>query len=112
MGEKINPYHLSSHCLNGFRVMLSPGDDNGINGVTYEEDLFISHIPEQPLPFEESAIIPVDSTKCIKILSTFPMEYIDKIDLSDFKSDKVIVTLKIDINSFFDFQVIPWKKCG
>uniref|UniRef100_A0A914YFG1 Uncharacterized protein n=1 Tax=Panagrolaimus superbus TaxID=310955 RepID=A0A914YFG1_9BILA len=33
MGEKSDPYHFVNHCLNSFRVTLSPGDWNGAYGI-------------------------------------------------------------------------------
>uniref|UniRef100_A0AC34G3D8 Uncharacterized protein n=1 Tax=Panagrolaimus sp. ES5 TaxID=591445 RepID=A0AC34G3D8_9BILA len=99
--------HFANHCLNGFRVTLSTGDFNGANGITYAEDLLIASLTEDNLPFEESAIIPVDPKKSIKLITTFPLDYFDRADLSSYKTKKVKVILKIDINSFYEFKVEP-----
>ena len=40
-------------------------------------------------------------------MTTFPLDYIERVDLSDFQSKRVKITLKMDIHRFYDFKVEP-----
>uniref|UniRef100_A0A914YK99 Uncharacterized protein n=1 Tax=Panagrolaimus superbus TaxID=310955 RepID=A0A914YK99_9BILA len=98
MGEKPIPYDIAPQCVYVYAVNL--GKDNLIC-VNYEN----------VLPFEKSGIIDVNPCKTLTFgakLAVFkPFEVIQEIELSTFKCKKLKVTLKIDVNCFYHFEVEP-----
>uniref|UniRef100_A0AC34GUN2 Uncharacterized protein n=1 Tax=Panagrolaimus sp. ES5 TaxID=591445 RepID=A0AC34GUN2_9BILA len=74
----------------------------------------IKATPFNTAPFEESAVVNLYPTKSVLFFCTFPInkpsELVQEIKLSNFKSKKVKITLKLDINSFYDLKVEPFDE--
>uniref|UniRef100_A0A914QZL4 Uncharacterized protein n=1 Tax=Panagrolaimus davidi TaxID=227884 RepID=A0A914QZL4_9BILA len=83
--------------------------------VCYENVKLLQKYPFLKLPFEKSAIVDVDPTKYISLIvnptctGSFD-ELLKNVKLSNFDCKKVKVTLKVDINSFYDFKIEPFKE--
>uniref|UniRef100_A0AC35FS12 Uncharacterized protein n=1 Tax=Panagrolaimus sp. PS1159 TaxID=55785 RepID=A0AC35FS12_9BILA len=99
MNEKINPYDIEVTSLAIFDIQL-----NGMSLIKVTEI--------DPTPFEKSIVINVDPVKSVSMFCSYPLikppELVEEIKLSKFKTKKVKVTLKLDINSFYDFKVEPF----
>uniref|UniRef100_A0A914YDQ2 Uncharacterized protein n=1 Tax=Panagrolaimus superbus TaxID=310955 RepID=A0A914YDQ2_9BILA len=104
MGEKINQYDVAPPCLNEFFVSI--GEKSVMEALIYAD----------PLPFEKNVIVDVDATKTIslyvRIDSLGRKELLQEIKLSTFMSNKIKITLKIDVNALYEFNVDPIDKNG
>uniref|UniRef100_A0A914Y862 Uncharacterized protein n=1 Tax=Panagrolaimus superbus TaxID=310955 RepID=A0A914Y862_9BILA len=103
MGEKISVFKVaeSSFC----RYSINIGDISLIKFNTVVA-----------LPFENSIVADIDSDKSVTLIMSSDTvkagEVVEETKLSKFKSPKVRVSLKIDINSFYDLKIVPIDKDG
>uniref|UniRef100_A0A914PH41 Uncharacterized protein n=1 Tax=Panagrolaimus davidi TaxID=227884 RepID=A0A914PH41_9BILA len=98
MDEKDDPYDVKVPCWGKCEIRY--------NGRTLTETG-----ETEIAPFEKSVIIKVVPKKSVSMYGTFSIlpELVKEIKLSEFKTKKVKVTLKLDINSFYDFKVEPFN---
>uniref|UniRef100_A0AC35FWB5 Uncharacterized protein n=1 Tax=Panagrolaimus sp. PS1159 TaxID=55785 RepID=A0AC35FWB5_9BILA len=78
--------------------------------VRLDKKCLINIIPNEDLPLERTITINVDHAKTIGLFAKFeviPYELLEEVKLSDFKTKKVKITLKIDINLLYKFIVDP-----
>uniref|UniRef100_A0A914PKH3 Uncharacterized protein n=1 Tax=Panagrolaimus davidi TaxID=227884 RepID=A0A914PKH3_9BILA len=78
--------------------------------VRLDKKCLINVIPNEVLPFEKTITINVDHAKTIGLFAKFeviPYERLEVVKLSDFKTKRVKITLKIDINLLYEFTVDP-----
>uniref|UniRef100_A0AC35F552 Uncharacterized protein n=1 Tax=Panagrolaimus sp. PS1159 TaxID=55785 RepID=A0AC35F552_9BILA len=98
-GEKINPYNIEVPCLGVFEVNI-------------DGECLIKSEQYDTAPFEKFIVVDVHPTKVVSLFASFrsskPVELVKKVKLSEFKTKKAKVTLKLDINSFYDFKVEPF----
>uniref|UniRef100_A0A914PPN8 Uncharacterized protein n=1 Tax=Panagrolaimus davidi TaxID=227884 RepID=A0A914PPN8_9BILA len=97
MDEKDDPYDVEVHCWGRLEIR-------------YNGKILIEAGETEIAPFEKSVIVKVVPKKSVSMYGTFPIlpELVKEIKLSEFKTKKVKVTLKLDINSFYDFKVEPF----
>uniref|UniRef100_A0A914QK91 Uncharacterized protein n=1 Tax=Panagrolaimus davidi TaxID=227884 RepID=A0A914QK91_9BILA len=98
MDEKYDPYDVEVPCLGRLEIRY--------NGKT-----LIEAGETEIAPFEKSVIVNTVPKKSVSMYGTFQSvpELVKEIKLSEFKTKKVKVTLKLDINSFYDFKVEPFN---
>uniref|UniRef100_A0AC34FSL6 Uncharacterized protein n=1 Tax=Panagrolaimus sp. ES5 TaxID=591445 RepID=A0AC34FSL6_9BILA len=98
MNEKRYQFHVDVPVIGVFKVQVG-------NGTMFVID------ESKSLPLKKSITIKCDSQKSIKLFYTTkfgtPFKLIEEIKLSLFKSKKVKITLKIDVNSIYDLKVEP-----
>uniref|UniRef100_A0A914PPQ9 Uncharacterized protein n=1 Tax=Panagrolaimus davidi TaxID=227884 RepID=A0A914PPQ9_9BILA len=101
MGEKVDPYDIEVPCMGKFDVRMK------------QYSLFKVE-PFDSVPCEKSAVIAVNQKKRVSMYASYPSfnppELVKEIELSTFKKNKKVkVTLKLDINSFYEFYVEPFN---
>uniref|UniRef100_A0A914YRT1 Uncharacterized protein n=1 Tax=Panagrolaimus superbus TaxID=310955 RepID=A0A914YRT1_9BILA len=101
MGERNNQYDVRVACTQAwFHVRVN-------------EKCLIKIIPNEVLPMEKSVIINVDPTKSVSLFAKFeviPFELLQEIKLLTLNTKKAKITIKVDINLFYDFVVEPFGK--
>uniref|UniRef100_A0A914YVH1 Uncharacterized protein n=1 Tax=Panagrolaimus superbus TaxID=310955 RepID=A0A914YVH1_9BILA len=99
MDEKVCPYDVAPPCLNEFFIYI--GKDTVMEALIFDD----------PLPFEKSVIVDVDPSKKLLVYVRTdcfgPKELLQEIKLSSFKSKKIKINLKVDINAIYEFNVDP-----
>uniref|UniRef100_A0A914QLC0 RING-type domain-containing protein n=1 Tax=Panagrolaimus davidi TaxID=227884 RepID=A0A914QLC0_9BILA len=98
MDEKDDPFGVDVPCWGKFEIR-------------YNGEILIKAGETEIAPFEKSVIVKVVPKKSVSMYGTYPTvpELVEEIKLSKFKTKKVKVTLKLDINSFYDFKVEPFN---
>uniref|UniRef100_A0AC34FM17 Ku domain-containing protein n=1 Tax=Panagrolaimus sp. ES5 TaxID=591445 RepID=A0AC34FM17_9BILA len=99
MDEKISKYDVAPPCLNEFFIYI--GKDTVMEALLFDD----------PLPFEKSVIVDVDASKKLLVFVKTdyfgPKELLKEIKLSSFKSKKIKINLKVDVNAIYEFNVDP-----
>uniref|UniRef100_A0AC35ERK8 Uncharacterized protein n=1 Tax=Panagrolaimus sp. PS1159 TaxID=55785 RepID=A0AC35ERK8_9BILA len=97
MDEKDDPYDVEVPFLEKFEIR-------------YDGKTLIEAGETEAVPFERSVIVNVVPKKSVSMYASFQYhpELVKEVKLSEFKTKKVKVTLKLDINSFYDFKVEPF----
>uniref|UniRef100_A0AC35GL05 Uncharacterized protein n=1 Tax=Panagrolaimus sp. PS1159 TaxID=55785 RepID=A0AC35GL05_9BILA len=97
MDEKDDPYDVEVPCWEKFEVR-------------YDGKTLIKADDTEIAPFERSVIVNVFPKKSFSMYIPFPTlpEPVEEIKLSESKTKKAKVTLKLDTNSFYDFKVEPF----
>uniref|UniRef100_A0AC34GTB9 Uncharacterized protein n=1 Tax=Panagrolaimus sp. ES5 TaxID=591445 RepID=A0AC34GTB9_9BILA len=103
MDEKISPYNVGNVSFCRY-------------GVNIGETCLIKFNIFDALPIEESVVIDVNPEKSVTLQMSSDTvktdEVVEEIQLSKFKFLKVKVLLKIDINSFYHYKIVPVDKDG
>uniref|UniRef100_A0AC34FES3 Uncharacterized protein n=1 Tax=Panagrolaimus sp. ES5 TaxID=591445 RepID=A0AC34FES3_9BILA len=103
MEEKFYQFKVAFPCPNNYFVCKDKVP-------LFQSTPLFQNIYFEAIPFEKSHIIAVDSTKYVSLIAKASAtvsydELIKDIPLLKFKSKTVKVTLKVDVNSFYDFKV-------